>query len=207
VPFPPHTAYNELVGASTPHGTPRVPSPTPAYYDLYYIADVPDYFQDPDVLAEHFAGTTLVVAPTPELPSVPGSFSPSPSSEDPLSPYLPTLSPIASVSGTSGDDRLTEDSEDEASSVDVLLATSSPTSPIPVPYTPAQPTLPSISHPPARITSLAPLVTHVRSPVVRYSPAPDCFGLDPGTVWGCWETLPCLLTFSLESTGDESGRS
>jgi hypothetical protein len=159
VPFPPHTAYNELIGASTPHGTPRVPLPTPAYYNLYYIADVPDFFQDPDVLAEHFAGTTLVVAPTPELPSVPGSFSPSPSSKDPLSPYLPTLSPVASVSGTSGDDRLTEDSEDEASSVDVLLATSSPTSPIPVPYTPAQPTLTSISHPPARITSLAPLVT------------------------------------------------
>jgi hypothetical protein len=157
--FPPHTAYNELIGASTPHGTPRVPSPTPAYYDLYYIADVPDYFQDPDILAKHFAGTTLVVEPTSELPSVPGSFSPSPSSEDPLSPYLPTLSPVASVSVTSGDDRLTEDSEDKASSVDVLLATSSPTSPIPVLYTPAQPTLTSISHPPAQITSLAPLVT------------------------------------------------
>jgi hypothetical protein len=27
------------------------------------------------------------------------------------------------------------------------------------------------------------------------------------TVWECWETLPCLLTFSSGSTGDESGRS
>jgi hypothetical protein len=27
------------------------------------------------------------------------------------------------------------------------------------------------------------------------------------TVRGCRETLPCLLTFSLGSTGDESGRS
>jgi hypothetical protein len=157
--FPPHPAYNELVGVSTPHGTPRVPSPTPAYYDLYYIADVPDYFQDPDVLAKHFAGTTLIVGPTPELLSVPGSFSPSPSSKDPLSPYLPILSPVASVSVTSGDDCLTEDSEDEASSVDTLLATSSRTSPVPVLYTLAQPTLTSISYPPARITSLAPLVT------------------------------------------------
>jgi hypothetical protein len=135
VPFPPHTAYNKLVGASTPHGTPQVPLPTPAYYDLYYIADVPDFFQDPDVLAEHFAGTTLVVAPTSKLPSVPGSFSPSPLSEDPLFPYLPTLLPVASVSVASRDNRLTEDSKDKALSVDVLLATSLPTSPIPVPYT------------------------------------------------------------------------
>jgi hypothetical protein len=42
---------------------------------------------------------------------------------------------------------------------------------------------------------------------------PDCLGMSGSmqgagrTVWGCRETLPCLLTFSSGSTGDKSGRS
>jgi hypothetical protein len=73
VPFPPHTAYNKLVGFHTPNSTPRVPSPTLPYFNLYYQADVPDYFIDPDSLIEHFAGTTLSVKPTPDLSSVLGA--------------------------------------------------------------------------------------------------------------------------------------
>jgi hypothetical protein len=159
VPFPPHTAYNELVGFHTPNGTPRVPSPTPPYFDLYYQADVPDYFIDPDSLVEHFAGTTLSVEPTPDLSSVPGAFSPSPSSPNLLSPLLPSSSAPA-VSGGSQDGLTSDNSEDDASSVDAHLSASSRTSPVPVPYTPAQQitaTNPTIC---PLITTLAPLVTH-----------------------------------------------
>jgi hypothetical protein len=182
--FPPHTAYNELVGFHTPNGTPRVPSPTPPYFHLYYQADVLDYFIDPDSLIEHFAGTTLSVEPTPNLSSVPGAFSPSPSSPNLLSPLLPSSSAPA-VSGGSQDGLTSNNSEDEASSVDAHLSASSQTSPVPVPYTPAQQII--ATNPTIRplITTLAPLVT----------------------VWGCWETLPCLLMFSSGSTGDKSGRS
>jgi hypothetical protein len=72
--FPPHLAYNKLVGFHTPNSTPRVPSPTPPYFDLYYLANVPDYFIDPDSLVVHFAGTTLSIKPVPDLSSVPGAF-------------------------------------------------------------------------------------------------------------------------------------
>jgi hypothetical protein len=158
VPFPPHTAYNELVGASTPHGTPRVPSPTPAYYDLYYIADIPDYFIDPDSLVEHFAGTTLSVKPVLNLSSVPGAFSLSPSSPDLLSPLLPSSS-APTVFGGSQDGLTSDNSEDDALSVDAHLSVSSQMSPVPVPYTPAQQI--TATNPTIRplITTLAPLVT------------------------------------------------
>jgi hypothetical protein len=158
VPFPPHTAYNELVGFHTPNGTPRVPSPTPPYFNLYYQADVPDYFIDPDSLIEHFAGTTLSVGPIPDLSSVPGAFSPSPSSPALLSPLLPSSSAPA-VSGGSQDGLTSDNSEDDASSVDAHLSASSRTSPVPVPYTPAQQI--TATNPTIRplITTLAPLVT------------------------------------------------
>jgi hypothetical protein len=163
VPFPPHLAYNELVGLHTPNGTPRVPSPTPPYFDLYYQANVPDYFIDPDSLVEHFAGTTLSVEPIPDLSSVPGAFSPSPSSPDLLSPLL-SSAPV--VSGGSQDGLTSDNSEDDASSVDAQLLVSSQTSPVPVPYTPAQQI--TATNPTIRplITTLAPLVTllHVHSP-------------------------------------------
>jgi hypothetical protein len=159
--FPPHLAYNKLVGLHTPNGTPRVPSPTPPYFDLYYQADVPDYFIDPDSLVEHFAGTTLSVEPIPNLSSVPGAFSPSPSSPDLLSPLLPSSSAPA-VSGGSQDGLTSDNSEDDASSVDAHLSVSSQTSPVPVPYTPAQQI--TATNPTIRplITTLAPLVTGVR---------------------------------------------
>jgi hypothetical protein len=171
VPFPPHTAYNELVGASTPHGTPRVPSPTPAYYDLYYITDVPDYFIDPDSLVEHFAGTTLSVKPIPDLSSVPGAFSPSPSSPDLLSSLLPFPSAPA-VSGGSQDGLTSDNSEDDASSVDAHLSVSSRTSPVPVPYTPAQQITASNPTICPLITTLAPLVTVFLSQPLSLSPTP-----------------------------------
>jgi hypothetical protein len=158
VPFPPHPAYNELVGLHTPNGTPRVPSPTPPYFDLYYQADVPDYFIDPDSLIEHFAGTTLSVKPIPDLSSVPGAFSPSPSSHNLLSPLLPSSSAPA-VSGGSQDGLTSNNSEDDASSVNAHLSVSSQTSPVPVPYTLAQQI--TATNPTIRplITTLAPLAT------------------------------------------------
>jgi hypothetical protein len=132
VPFPPHPAYNELVGSHTPNGTPRIPSPTPPYFDLYYQANVPDYFIDPDSLIVHFAGTTLSVEPVLDLSSVPGAFSPSPSTPDLLSPLLPSSSALAAPGGSQ--DGLTSDnSKDDASSVDAHLLVSSRTSPVPVP--------------------------------------------------------------------------
>jgi hypothetical protein len=121
--FPPHPAYNELVGLHTPNGTPRVPSPTPPYFDLYYQADVPDYFIDPDSLIEHFAGTTLSIKPILNLSSVPGAFSPSPSTPDLLSPLFPSSSAPA-VSGGSQHGLTSDNSEDNASSVDAHLSAS-----------------------------------------------------------------------------------
>jgi hypothetical protein len=135
--FPPHPAYNELVGLHTPNGTPRVPSPTPPYFDLYYQANVPDYFIDPDSLVEHFAGTTLSVEPILDLSSVPGAFSPSPLTPDLLSPLLPSSSAPA-VSGGSQDGLTSDNFEDDTLSVDAHLLASSQTSLVPVPYTPAQ---------------------------------------------------------------------
>jgi hypothetical protein len=158
VPFPPHTAYNKLVGLHTPNGTPRVPSPTPPYFDLYYQANVLDYFIDPDSLVEHFAGTTLSVKPVLNLSSVPGAFSPSPLAPNLLSPLLPSSSAPA-VFGGSQDGLTSDNSEDDALLVNAHLSMSSQTSPVPVPYTPAQQiaaTNPTIC---PLITTLAPLVT------------------------------------------------
>jgi hypothetical protein len=137
VPFPPHPAYNKLVGLHTPNGTPRVPSPTPPYFDLYYLANVPGYFIDPDSLVEHFVGTTLSVEPILNLSSVPGAFSPSPLTPNLLSPLLP-LSSAPAVSGGSQDGLTSNNSEVDTLLVDAHLLVSSQTSPVPVPYTPAQ---------------------------------------------------------------------
>jgi hypothetical protein len=160
VPFPPHPAYNKLVGLHTPNGTPRVPSPTPPYFDLYYLANVPGYFIEPDSLVEHFAGMTLSVEPVLDLSSVPGAFSLSPSTPNLLSPLLPSSSAPA-VSGGSQDGLTSNNSEDDASSVDTHLSVSSQMSPVPVPYTPAQQI--AATNPTIRplITTLAPLVTVV----------------------------------------------
>jgi hypothetical protein len=152
--FPPHPAYNKLVGLHTPNGMPGVPSPTPPYFDLYYLANVPDYFIDPDSLVEHFAGTTLSVKPVPNLSSVPGAFSPSPSSPGLLSPLLPSSS-APPVSGGSQDGLTSDNSKDNASSVDTHLLVSSQTSPVPVPYTPTQQTA-------ATNPTICPLITTPR---------------------------------------------
>jgi hypothetical protein len=137
---------------------PRVPSPTPPYFDLYYQANVLDYFVDPDSLVEHFTGTTLSVKPVLNLSSVLGAFSLSPLTPNLLSPLLPSSSAPA-VSGGSQDGLTSDNSEDDALSVDAHLLVSSQTSPVPVPYTLAQQiatTNPTIC---PLITTLAPLMT------------------------------------------------
>jgi hypothetical protein len=122
--FPPHPAYNKLVGLHTPNGTPRVPSPTPPYFNLYYLANVPNYFIDPDSLVEHFAGTTLSVKPVLDLSSVLGAFSLSPLTPNLLSPLLPSSSAPA-VSGGSQDRLTSDNSKGNTLSVDAHLLVSS----------------------------------------------------------------------------------